>query len=99
MGENRAVYWEQQAEHHLNKIIDYLLKEWYWQVAKKFYEQVFATVDTLVEQPYLGRPIRGTTESFSFPVGYYRLVYFFDEKRIVITDIVDMRSEQAIKNE
>lgn len=88
------IVWTENALKDLEKIIDYLLREWSAEVAQKFVDTLDQSLEFLLVAPYIGKPsekIGGVRQILV--TKHNKLFYQVIDDDIILLDFFDTRQD------
>jgi plasmid stabilization system protein ParE len=90
------IVFNKRADNKLDKILDYLTKEWSLKVVNEYIENLYNTLDNLAEFPEIGLKIDEERNIRALLVTKHtRLYYRVDKNRLIILNFIDTRKKQA----
>lgn len=88
------VEWTEQALEDVQKIIEYLLLEWSFQIAVSFEETILQKIETLINEPLIGLASEHSIRSILI-TRQNRLYYKVTKDRIVLLNVFDIRRDPS----
>jgi plasmid stabilization system protein ParE len=92
------VIYKKRFSNKLTKLLQYLTKHWSQKVAIEFLSKIDSRIDTLKQQPFVGKPSETKPEVRSILITKHnRLYYKFSNNKIIVINMYDTR-KNPVKN-
>lgn len=78
----------------LIKLLNYLEKEWNYNVAKKFMKNLLHHFDLLRQNPHLGKPTSKNNARSILITKHNCVIYKVSNNKIIILDLIDTRTKK-----
>jgi plasmid stabilization system protein ParE len=92
------VIYKKRFSNKLLKLLQYLTKHWGQRVAIEFLSKIDSRIDTLKQQPFVGKPSEIKPEVRSILITKHnRLYYKFSNSKIIVINMYDTR-KNPVKN-
>ena len=90
----KKITWTQTADRTFDEITAFLQDNSSLQTAQTFAKTVYSKIDTLVEQPYIGRPSKKAKTVRIINVGKnMQMLYRIEGRTLIISDFFDTRQD------